>query len=96
MDEYIEREAVYRAFSTDEALNGYEKAYCREITKKIPVADVAPVRHGHWIEKEKYTFGVMCDCSICDNRILDTGHSWNYCPNCGCRMDGGETNATLD
>ena len=24
----------------------------------------APVRHGRWIEQEKYTFGVMYDCSI--------------------------------
>ena len=20
--------------------------------------------------------------------ILDNGHSWNYCPNCGAKMDG--------
>ena len=51
--------------------------------------EVAPVRHGKWIEQEKYTFGVMYDCSICDNLILDNGHSWNYCPNCGAKMDGG-------
>lgn len=54
---------------------------------KEPAADVAPVVHGRWIEQEKYTFGVMYDCSICDNRILDNGHSWNYCPNCGAIMD---------
>ena len=48
----------------------------------------APVRHGRWIEQEKYAFGVMYDCSICGNRILDNGHSWNYCPNCGAKMDG--------
>lgn len=62
----------------------------------IPAADVAPVVHGRWIEQEKYNFGVMCDCSICGDRILDNGqHSWNYCPNCGCRMDGGN-NAKAD
>ena len=59
---------------------------------EIPAADVAPVRHGRWIEQEKYTFGVMYDCSICGDRILDNGHynghSWNYCPNCGAKMDG--------
>ena len=49
----------------------------------------APVRHGRWIEQEEYTFGVFYDCSICDCRILDNGHSWNYCPNCGAKMDGG-------
>ena len=51
-----------------------------------PSADVTPVRHGWWVEKEKYTFGIMCDCSVCENRILDTGHTWNYCPNCGARL----------
>ena len=50
-------------------------------------ADVAPVRHGRWIEKEKYTFGIMYDCSLCEDRILDNGHPWNYCPNCGAKMD---------
>ena len=52
------------------------------------IIDVASAVHGRWIEQEKYTFGVMYDCSICGNRILDNGHSWNYCPNCGARMDG--------
>ena len=55
----------------------------------------APVRHGRWIEQEKYTFGVMYDCSICDNLILDNGHSWNYCPNCGAKMDGGDGNSAM-
>lgn len=50
----------------------------------------APVRHGRWIEQEKYTFGVMYDCSICGDRILDNGHSWNYCSNCGAKMDEKE------
>ena len=54
-----------------------------------PTVDAVEVVHGRWIEQEKYTFGVMYDCSICDNRILDNGHSWNYCPNCGAKMDGG-------
>ena len=74
MAEYIEREAAVKAFA--------------EYLYELPNADVAPVRHGRWIEKQKYTFGVMYDCSICDDRILDNGHSWNYCPNCGAKMDG--------
>ena len=56
----------------------------------IPAADVAPVRHGRWVEQEKYDFGTMYDCSICGDRILDNGHSWNYCPNCGAKMNGDE------
>ena len=61
-----------------------------EAVEEMPTADVAPVVHGRWIEQEKYTFGVMYDCSICGDRILDNGHSWNYCPNCGARMDGDD------
>lgn len=63
----------------------------KKAIKKMPkgiIADVAPVRHGRWVEKEKYTFGIMYDCSLCENRILDNGHPWNYCPNCGAKMDG--------
>lgn len=68
-----------------------EKDFKRAI-RTIPdgtTIDVAPSVHGRWIEQEKYTFGVMYDCSICGDRILDNGqHPWNYCPNCGARMEG--------
>ena len=81
--EYVERKALRDALYDADAItmSGVK------ILNQFPSADVAPVRHGRWIEKDKYTFGVMYDCSICGNRILDNGHSWNYCPNCGARMD---------
>ena len=91
MAEYIEREyavdAVVDVYYNTPDINLSCEKFETEIFK-IPAADVAPVRHGRWIEKDKYTFGVMYDCSICDNRILDNGHSWNYCPNCGAKMYG--------
>lgn len=95
--EYIEREALEVALNHrlnflmaengeyDHYTSGFDEAVTR--VENFPAADVAPVVHGRWIEQEKYTFGVMYDCSICDNRILDNGHSWNYCPNCGAKMD---------
>ena len=83
MAEYIEREAAIESLhvALDSAINALRNA---------PSVDVSPVVHGRWIEQEKYTFGTMYDCSICGNRILDNGHPWNYCPNCGAKMDGGE------
>ena len=103
MAEYIDRDAVYTAFAnacTDVLereseiyyIAGFSYEHVIEILDDIPAADVAPVRHGRWVEHEKYTFGTFYDCSICGNRILDNGHSWNYCPNCGCCMDGGDDN----
>ena len=88
MDEYINRERARfeakRYFKNmGKIQEDLDMLFCM-----LPVENVAPVRHGRWIEQEKYTFGVLYDCSICGNRILDTEHSWNYCPNCGAKMDG--------
>ena len=85
MAEYIERETI-KAAMIHYGFKSQDMTVTEFVEDELPAADVAPVRHGRWIEKEKYTFGVMYDCSICDNRILDNGHSWNYCPNCGARM----------
>ena len=98
MDEYIEMESVYRAFSTDEALSGYEKAYCREIVKKIPAADVEPVRHGQWLNF--YGDFSTAECSLCAElyevspdepprkEFFDAFKEfYNFCPNCGAKMD---------
>ena len=103
MAEYIEKWSVVNRlidieneFQQYKPFHGYEHAMYRKICEaeiaigKTQAADVVPVRHGRWIEQEKYTFGTMYDCSICGDRILDNGHSWNYCPNCGAKMDGGE------
>ena len=99
MAKYIDREALVewiKRIPLIDLSDGHR--ICRVIfeddfkkaIKKMPkgiVADVAPVRHGRWIEKDKCTFGTFYDCSICDSRILDNGNSWNYCPNCGAKMD---------
>ena len=88
--EFIERQRAIVDACNSLELYPSEYAELENALNRIPAADVAPVVHGRWIEQEKYTFGVMYDCSICDNRILDNGHSWNYCPNCGAKMDGAE------
>ena len=98
MAEYIEREALMRRIKEIHCAecDSYHGVRCRacwvddtlDYIDSEPAADVAPVRHGRWVEKEKYTFGIMYDCSLCENRILDNGHPWNYCPNCGAKMDG--------
>ena len=106
MDEYIEREALIAHikdlptwWADAGGVYGRSMKYpegmfdCEDVISSVenaPAADVAPVRHGRWVEKEKYTFGIMYDCSLCENRILDTGHPWHYCPNCGAKMDEKE------
>ena len=58
---------------------------------KIPVADVAPVRHGRWLPQ--VVLGQKAwDCSEC--KTLGSPH-WKWCPVCGAKMDflGGLTDA---
>ena len=89
MAEYIEKEAAIKELMGDAPGQvGYSREDAAACIRYMDAADVAPVVHGRWVEKEKYTFGIMYDCSLCENRILDNGHSWNYCPNCGAKMDG--------
>lgn len=58
--------------------------------ESFPNADVAPVRHGRW-EEASDGDGIVCPfcrtdfCTI----IYDTEY-FNYCPNCGAKMDEKE------
>lgn len=62
-----------------------------------PTADVAPVKHGVWEEKDHSGISVngYMACSVCNAMIPRCEdnyyclHRLNYCPNCGAKMDGG-------
>lgn len=58
----------------------------------IPSADVQPVRHGRWIRKIEHDDELKRKyfvCSECGQTRMLNFH--NYCPNCGAKMDGGDT-----
>ena len=101
MADYISREAVIRLIETE----GYNEKYdlghpkdndwfCEEVNR-IPAADVAEVRHGEWKKidvqpyfRKHYSIGNY-SCSVCHRKGM---RDWNYCPNCGAKMDGGGDN----
>ncbi|MGN0553202.1 MAG: hypothetical protein ACI4I1_07455 [Oscillospiraceae bacterium] len=49
-------------------------------------ADVAPVRHGHWV-KEKKDALIHWHCSACKECYFLEEPNAKYCPNCGAKMD---------
>ena len=56
----------------------------------VPAEDVAPVRHGRWIdERWEGLSSFSAECSLCSKRTLAYFHYY-YCPNCGAKMDGGQ------
>ncbi len=89
MAEYIEREDAIQAIKHAWA-KGLEPLQYLEI---IPTADVAPVRHGRWIIDKSF-LPFVCTCSECGSSYdVDGAFEWDYCPECGARMDGGDGNA---
>ena len=58
-----------------------------------PAADVVEVKHGYWKEVEWRFRDVYYDCSVCGESFCliegtPTDNLYNYCPNCGAKMDG--------
>lgn len=62
----------------------------------MPTID--PVKHGEWEMLMGWPFPEW-RCSQCGNHICgDLEHlkKWNYCPNCGARMEGEEDDSDKD
>ena len=63
----------------------YLPAHFQEfIVDEIPAADVAPVRHGHWIINSD---GYYPQCSECMSEPRGREMT-KYCGECGAKMDG--------
>lgn len=60
-----------------------------------PTIDAVPVVHGEW-GFEEYPDGYYHTyCSVCNAEFHEDvflKEHWNYCPNCGAKMDGKEKN----
>lgn len=52
------------------------------------------VRHGRWLNANSRPKTYERRCTACDGKayFCGIGCSYKYCPNCGCRMDGGVEN----
>lgn len=60
--------------------------------KDTPTADVAPIRHGHWIEQCEES---LYSCSACGAEWVTIEgtpkeNDMDFCPHCGAKMDGGD------
>ena len=95
MSEYIERERtveLLRSLGNREYRK--EKGTIQDAIKMIsypeytPAADVAPVVHGRWVE---YQIPPIVCCSNCDWATDVKEKNFQYCPNCGAKMDGGDS-----
>lgn len=102
MDDYIKRQDVLDAiWLVDPQNDGSDggtvvlqnleltSADVESIVSEIPAADVRPVVRGRWIEKP-YLLGTTNVCSVCGENYGMPHGKYNFCPNCGADMRGGD------
>ena len=80
MTECIEREAAKKEFCL--YFGGVSHAAIAvRLLDEIPAADVEPVRRARWKGEGMGEFS----CSLCTEVVW--GNEYNYCPNCGAKMN---------
>lgn len=89
--EFIERKALLDRYDAEHVGS---PGRARELIATVPAADVVKVRHGRWVSVQHKLARV---CSVCNRdepyKFADVDADvYNYCPNCGAKMDKEETN----
>lgn len=95
MAEYIQRSYIRKMAMFEMAYTMETETDAAVVLRMIddaPAADVAPVVHGRW--EKHYRSGTP----VAEGYVSTCCDMWNkskrnYCPNCGAKMDGGDSDA---
>jgi len=88
LDATVKRNSIWNKITNSKGEN------LEEIILQLP--PVTPQQKtGHWIEKDGFDGDVYYDCSACGESfcLIDgtpTDNLYNYCPNCGAKMEESE------
>jgi hypothetical protein len=91
-------EVIDAVFPVDPSMSEYTRgiacgaALAKTYVEQLPSVEAEPVRHGKWLTDNDAFKRMYLVCSLC-KRATQTpwyvgGFLYDYCPNCGARMDG--------
>ena len=95
MTDYIKRAEALTDFESCNAENpNWTPQRVKTLLLRHPAADVAEVVHGQWLLDSRWPSWQHRECIRCKITFKRTteveDQYWQYCPNCGARMDGGK------
>ena len=63
----------------------------KELIDKAPTIEAEPIRHSHWDDDSVMFYRKCPECGRCvewnKNIFLDGNGEYNFCPNCGAKMN---------
>lgn len=97
MDDLISRKEVLNTIGEPHPMD-YNACSVVSLAKDIPAVDTIPVKHGRWEGDETCdaydiagvkTWAIKRKCSICGftHRFIEAHMCYEFCPNCGAKMD---------
>lgn len=88
-DNYVSRKEVEYIITSGKYLNESYEQFIDRLVKELK--NLPPVTSTHKVGKWKQEYlGCMYDvCSECGQKVTSGHFKYNYCPNCGIKMEGG-------
>ena len=90
----IDANALLKAIESESDLNYGERLLdpieFADMVEDAPTVDAVPVVHGRWEPVDHDGSWRVDRCSVCHRRMhyVDYDQPYQYCPNCGAKMDG--------